>query len=148
MKRLIESVLALSTLATSVIAISSCSSPAAVSLAIDSPVRSANPRPATTFTVAPTMEERLEEMQSSLQTLINQNLASGQPVPEYLYEQTQSLQNARRLLSELDGQRIGLQTLIGQQMASGDIVPECEYEDFRTAERSRQQLLETFGLAD
>lgn len=96
--------------------------------------------------VAPTDEERLTAMQSSIGMLINSLVNSGQVAPDYLFEQTQRIEQARQALRQLDGQREGLSTLVMQYCVAGTAVPDSIMDLMDTVKQSREETLKGIGL--
>jgi len=90
--------------------------------------------------------ERTEAMQSSNQMLINDYFNRGQEVPEYLFEQNQEIEQAKRILRQLDGQREGLSMLVMQYWLEGATAPDCVSDQLHSVEQSRQETLNKIGL--
>ena len=79
---------------------------------------------------------------------IHQYLANSTQVPDYLWDQAQSLEKARQDLLKLEGQRAGLQMHGAQHEANAEPIPDSEYELARSIEESRQEILKSVGLTD
>jgi hypothetical protein len=92
--------------------------------------------------------ERMETMQCSVGILINQYSTNVGVVPDYLYDQVNSIQKAKQDLLDLDGHGCATHMLIAQYEISGQQVPDGEYELAQSIEQSRQQILKRVGLAD
>ena len=146
MKKSVLAVLVSGTLAIS-IAATNCGQPASQPAAFIAPNVSFKTS-SNLFAAAGTTEmDRLEEMQRSVGMLINQYSANAGVVPDYVYDQADSIEKAKRDLLQLDGQRSATHVLIAQYEISGQQVPDCEYELARSIEQSRQEILKSVGLA-
>ena len=128
--------------------ISSCAAPGGQPAVIKAPSPATEQRPLRATVVTATAAERLVGIQQSTQMLINQYLMSGQVVPDYINDLTQSIEKAKRDLVELDGKKTALQMLGAQHAAAGEPIPDSEYELVQSIEQSRQQVLKSVGLAD
>jgi hypothetical protein len=143
----IVSIVALLALGTSVL-ISGCSAPLDDNVVVNAPAPSSGARSASVPAIPATAEDRLEAMQISIGLLVSQYEASGTQAPEYLFEQSKSIETARHDLMDLEGQSAGIQMLIAQQAASGQVVSEAEIELARSIEQAQKDLLKKFDLAD
>ena len=80
--------------------------------------------------------ERMETMQCSVGMLINQYWTNGGVVPDYLYDQVNSIQKAKQDLLNLEGQRCATHMLIAQYVMSGQEVPDCRVRTCTVARAS------------
>ena len=145
MKRQIVATLTIGFLVVTAVA-AACSAPARVAPITATTEKPAVPQVPTTQVRAVTDQERLIGMQSAIGMLINDSLNHGQAVPDYLFEQTQKIEQARLALHKLDGQREGLSMLVMQYCNAGSEAPDCVFDLLNSVQDSRQEILAKVGL--
>ena len=145
MKRQIVATLTIGFLVVAAVA-AACSAPARVAPITTTTEKPAVPQVPTTQVRAVTDQERLIGMQSAIGMLINDSLNHGQAVPDYLFEQTQKIEQARLALHKLDGQREGLSMLVMQYCNAGSEAPDCVFDLLNSVQDSRQEILAKVGL--
>ncbi len=139
----------LGTLVVSVLA-AACSGPAPAAVRTN---RGTVPEPSVSVmpvpigpTTAPTDDERLTVVQSSVGILINDYAMHGPAIPESLFVIANQIVQARETLRQLDGQREGLAMLTAQYAASGMSAPESIFDQMSRVAAARGETLRAVGL--
>lgn len=150
MKKSIVAILISATLVVSSV-VAACDQPAQIVPTAEAPTATAHvgtlpPVVDVTPPKAITDEERLTAMQSSIGMLISDYSIRGPGVPEYVFDISARVAQAKETLRQLDGQRAGLGMLLAQYAAIGTSAPEYVFDAVNRVDQARSEALRTVGL--